>query len=330
MRSSKLESRPATAPVRHPLQIVLLALAAIGLLASCATKGTPPAVVPESATTTSSTDQPQAVNPFANGQAPPRVNADEIVRRMDFWLSVTVPPPDNKEGPAVFESSGYALSQAEYDEGLKGYLAGRDKTGELEAAYRQELTEQFLILRWLEESGAAEDPQFRIAARRALRERLVSLALEQETSRSTITDEQAREVYEKRIDMYRMPEMVEVRIIQVASESEAQRILERLRGGESFATLAATESKHESRVRLGRLEPFARGSYSKDFEEKAFALAPGETGMVTTPAGVFLIQKIANIPSASVPFEEVREIIRAELQQAYIKDRMKTFLDGKR
>lgn len=270
-----------------------------------------------------------SVSETASGQSAV-LRYDELTRRMDFWLGLTTPATDGSEGPVVFSAHGFSLSQLDYETGLKGFLAGRARTEELEAAYRANLGDQLLILRWLEESGTAGTAGFRVEARRALRERLALLTIEKKTPATAVGEEEVQRLYNERIARYRRPEMVEVRMIQVATPEDGDRIMGRLSRGESFGTLAATESKHESRMRLGELEPFARGAYNKDFEELAFSLAPGDTGRVNTNAGTFVIQKIANIPGTSIPLDQVRDELRRELQEKRMKESMEEFLRGVR
>ncbi|MEO8376794.1 MAG: peptidyl-prolyl cis-trans isomerase [Candidatus Sumerlaeota bacterium] len=293
------------------------------LLVACAAKR-PAADAVLSTPAESPTTEAQPVNPF--GGAAKNVNADNVMRQMDFWLSVTVPAADNSEGPAVFQSNGYSLTKREYEDGMKEFLKGRERLPWLEEAYKQQLTQQFQILHWLENSSASSDMDFRTSARRALRDCLIDLALEERSPIAPVTDDKVREVYATRADQYRTQAMVEVRIIQIPTQDDANRIMARLKGGESFASLASTESKHESASRQGQIEPFAHGSYSKDFEDAAFALPPGETSTVTTNAGVFIIQKVANIPAVSIPYDQVKDAIRAELESQRHKEGMERLL----
>ncbi|HNM46139.1 peptidyl-prolyl cis-trans isomerase [Candidatus Sumerlaeota bacterium] len=302
---------------RSPRHIGAIALIAL-FAAACggkhattdATTATPPVKGGESV----------AVNPFGPPKKAP--NGDDVIRQMDFWLALTIPSADGSEGPTAFEAHGYSLTKREYESGLKEFLAGREPLPWLEQAYKDQLAQQFQILRWLERSDASSDLNFRASARRALRERLVNLALDEKSPIEPITDEKLREVYQSRADQYRMQAMVEVRIIQVPTKDDADRVMARLKAGESFATCAATESKHESASRQGQIEPFARGAYTKDFEDAAFALPPGETATVSTNAGVFIIQKIANIPAVSIPFDQVKDALRAELEAKRHKEGM--------
>lgn len=76
--------------------------------------------------------------------------------------------------------------------------------------------------------------------------------------------------------------------------SVAQEILEKLKKGEGFATLAQQYSIDGSRRRGGDLGEFGRGMMVKPFEDAAFALKPGEiSGIVKTQFGYHIIKRTA-------------------------------------
>ena len=81
--------------------------------------------------------------------------------------------------------------------------------------------------------------------------------------------------------------------ILVEKFSVAQQILDRLKKGESFATLAQQYSIDGSRKRGGDLGEFGRGMMVKPFEDAAFALKLGEvSGIVKTQFGYHIIKRL--------------------------------------
>jgi len=81
--------------------------------------------------------------------------------------------------------------------------------------------------------------------------------------------------------------------ILVKSESEAKAVLERLKKGEKFSTIAQSVSRCPSGKRGGDLGTFARGQMVKEFENAAFALQKGETsGLVKTQFGYHIIKRL--------------------------------------
>jgi hypothetical protein len=213
---------------------------------------------------------------------------------------------------AAFQAHGFRVPRAEYNAGLTEFLDGRPLTSQIEEEYRAALEQELLILRWLRDGGMTAEGSFYSESRQHLRSELARFALEQETE-VTVTDDEARALYQERIDQYRQPERVHVRIILLPTAEEAEEVLAMLNDGQPFGSLAMEFSRHENRRNQGELDPFARGEYNRDFEEKAFALRPGEVGILNSAGGSFVMEKIANLPSTTVPFEDVRDGLRAEL-----------------
>ena len=90
-----------------------------------------------------------------------------------------------------------------------------------------------------------------------------------------------------------MPDKVYCAHILVKSESEAKAVLERLKKGEKFATIAKSVSRCPSGKRGGDLGTFTRGKMVKEFEKAAFALKKGEiSGVVKTKFGCHIIKRM--------------------------------------
>jgi peptidyl-prolyl cis-trans isomerase C len=90
-----------------------------------------------------------------------------------------------------------------------------------------------------------------------------------------------------------MPDKVHCAHILVKSESEAKAVLERLKKGEKFATIAKSVSRCPSGKNGGDLGTFTRGKMVKEFETAAFALQKGEvSGLVKTQFGCHIIKRL--------------------------------------
>lgn len=268
---------------------------------------------------------PDAQAPKTPGAEPPPPDSGNAPRRA--WQQVTAPAIKADEGPIMLEAHGFAVSQRDYEHSIVGFLAGRDRTPELEEEFRKQLRDQLMVLRWVRNGSFPATPAQRAQVRSAMRDALWRQVLDS-VDHTPPTEEELRRLYEERSGRYRTPERVQVRMIQVPTEEEAGEVLDRLARGESFRSVAASASVHSSRTAFGEIEPFSRGSYIQDFEDKAFALAPGATGYVSTAAGVFIIQKVANLPATVIPFEQVREELRAEVDAERIAERHQLLLDS--
>jgi peptidyl-prolyl cis-trans isomerase C len=90
-----------------------------------------------------------------------------------------------------------------------------------------------------------------------------------------------------------MPDKVHCAHILVKSDSEAKAVLERLKKGEKFSTIAQTVSLCPSGKKGGDLGTFTRGKMVKEFENAAFALNKGEVSVVVkTKFGYHIIKRL--------------------------------------
>lgn len=81
--------------------------------------------------------------------------------------------------------------------------------------------------------------------------------------------------------------------ILVKTEKEVNAILERLKKGEKFTSIAKDISMCPSKKRGGDLGTFGRGQMVKEFETAAFALDKGQiSGIVKTQFGFHIIKRL--------------------------------------
>ena len=81
--------------------------------------------------------------------------------------------------------------------------------------------------------------------------------------------------------------------ILVKTEKEVNTILERLKKGEKFSSIAKDVSLCPSKKRGGDLGTFGRGQMVKEFEKTAFALDKGQiSGIVKTQFGYHIIKRL--------------------------------------
>jgi parvulin-like peptidyl-prolyl isomerase len=90
-----------------------------------------------------------------------------------------------------------------------------------------------------------------------------------------------------------MPNKVHCAHILVKTETEANSVLERLKKGEKFSSIAKEVSLCPSKKRGGDLGTFGRGKMVKEFEKAAFALQKDQISpIVKTKFGYHLIRRL--------------------------------------
>lgn len=122
--------------------------------------------------------------------------------------------------------------------------------------------------------------------------------------------------YRSHLEVYGVPELVRIRHILIspadgdaaadrAARQRADGVMERLRAGEDFATLALRYSDDETTKRNGGdVGVFGRGTMLDEFERVAFAMQPGELrGPVRTEVGYHLMECIEHLPAEVAPLK---------------------------
>jgi peptidyl-prolyl cis-trans isomerase D len=109
----------------------------------------------------------------------------------------------------------------------------------------------------------------------------------------------------------------------------AAQVLQELRSGADFATLARQHSEDTaSAEKGGDLGAFGRGQMVASFEEAAFALAVGQSSdLVRSDFGYHIIQVEEHITAALKPLTEVQQEIITRLQKEKAQEATLTFLD---
>jgi peptidyl-prolyl cis-trans isomerase D len=169
--------------------------------------------------------------------------------------------------------------------------------------------------------GDAES--YRLPEQRVIEYLLVDIGKLQDAGAPS--EEELRRYFEEHGDEFAQQERVRARHIllrvddqrsQEAAEGEMAALRRRREAGEDFAVLAAEVSEDPgSKARGGDLGFFARGRMVKEFEDAAFAAAPGQlVGPLRTPFGVHLLEVLERRPAGAPDFEEVRAVIENRLR----------------
>jgi peptidyl-prolyl cis-trans isomerase C len=159
-------------------------------------------------------------------------------------------------------------------------------------------------------SGPAFDARMKYWQRRALRDTYFD-----RTVRETVTEADARKLYDSQLAAAKPQEEVRARHILVESEEQAKEIFEKIAHGEDFARMAKQFSKDPgSKEDGGDLGYFTRGQMVPVFEETAFKLKKGDVSQpVRSQFGWHLIKVEDRRQRGAPPFEQIKDRIMAAM-----------------
>lgn len=129
------------------------------------------------------------------------------------------------------------------------------------------------------------------------------------TEKVAVTDEEIKAYYDTHQD-----EFVSVKASHILLETkeEAEKMLQKVKAGESFAELAKQNSKDPSaKENSGGLDYFRHGDMVEPFEKAAFALKPGEISDIVQTDFGFHIIKVEDRKLDK--FEDVKEQLKGKL-----------------
>ena len=182
-----------------------------------------------------------------------------------------------------------------------------------------------------QEQGVAGDPQvaavLQVARDKALSDALLSKIDQASSPSDAAAEAQARAIYQAKPERFQAPERVHIRHILIAgsdanARAQAEKVLEELKAGVSFAQIAKERSADAgSAAKGGDLGLIAKGSMVAEFEDAAFALKqPGDrSDIVATKFGFHILQLDGRRPAGLRPYDEVQpeliKEVRAKIQQ---------------
>jgi len=179
---------------------------------------------------------------------------------------------------------------------------------------RQLITEEILAIE--AEAAGIDSPSVADATGRpeAL-SRVVASLVEQVTASVTVPEWHIRAYYGRNRDRYRIPEARRVRHVLLADAETARWVVERIRSGSRFGTLARRYTIDSgSRDSGGDLGEVRRGVLPQAFEEALFSARVGIlVGPIETEHGWHVARVESVTPTGCVRYEDVCGSIEAEL-----------------
>ncbi len=169
------------------------------------------------------------------------------------------------------------------------------------------------------------------AALRSQVERALSIQKLIETqfaSKVVVTDKDLWAYYDRNRESFRQPEQVKASHILIkvdpkwdaskktAARKKIEEIQQKIRQKQEFESLARTYSEDTSGSKGGDLGYIRTGQVLKPFEEALFVLKPGEVSdIVETSLGYHLIKAGDRKPEMTIPFDTLKDRLRAYLKQ---------------
>ena len=146
-----------------------------------------------------------------------------------------------------------------------------------------------------------------------------------------LTDEEVAAYFEENKALYSTPEQAEVSQILVATVEEANDVLEKLKAGEDFATLAEQFSiDAESADDGGAMGMIPTGMMSPEFDNAVFNANIGElVGPIETEEGFHIVKVIDKKEGQEAKLEDVQETVRQELLNTRVDEEYETWLNSK-
>lgn len=198
----------------------------------------------------------------------------------------------------------------------RGIEVTEAETDELVEEARSSVPEGQEFASILEEAGFRDETQLRQLVNETER---IQRVVDQIEADIEVGDEAVQAFYEENQEQFAQPEQVCARHILVETEEAANDIKSQLEGGGDFAALA-DEHSIDTGTSGGDLGCFGRGRMVPPFEQAAFDATVGEpTGPVESQFGQHLILVYEKREAQTVPLEQVRPQIEAQLRRSELQ-----------
>jgi peptidyl-prolyl cis-trans isomerase C len=217
--------------------------------------------------------------------------------------------------PVIARVNGVAITQGDLT--LAEEDVGSEMQGASPEAKREQLigylTDIILITQAADKKNLGDSPDFKRRLAFLRNKLLMGFGLQEET-KSALTDEAMRQTYEEAVKSNGGQEEVRARHILVESEDEAKAIVDQIKGGADFATLAKEKSKDPGAADGGDLGYFTKDQMVPQFSDVAFKMYPGQlSNPVKTQFGWHII-KVEDKRNKQPPeFEKVKDQIESFL-----------------
>ncbi len=224
------------------------------------------------------------------------------------------------ENKVLATVGGMHITSADVDEFLLslGQRAQSYNNSEGRAMILKQLIDSKLLLLDAKRNLYEGEAEFRAQLAKLKDNLLTNYAAEKAIAAAQkVKDEDVLKFYNENPDKFSTGEAVNASHILVAAEDEALAIYEKIASGEiSFEDAAKAHSSCPSKDNGGSLGDFTKGQMVPEFDTAVFSMEVGEITKtpVKTQFGYHLIKLNSKTESTVTPFDEVKDGIRAMLE----------------
>ncbi|MFA5144376.1 MAG: peptidylprolyl isomerase, partial [Candidatus Omnitrophota bacterium] len=181
--------------------------------------------------------------------------------------------------------------------------------------YLEEMIAEKLFYEEALRKGINNDKEVAEILREAKKKIVITKLIKNEIEDKTkVSEAQIRAFYEANKDKLKTPEMWRASHILVATEEEANNVLQELKSGAKFEDLARARSKDATAERGGDIGNFRAGQLVPEFEKATIALNVGElSGVVHTKFGYHIIKLTDKKAPGVQTYEKAKPLIETEL-----------------
>lgn len=210
----------------------------------------------------------------------------------------------------------FPITYLELEERLSK-LPEKDRTEEKKREILHDIIKQRLLEREALKQGLDKDSSVVKELKRARRRMLFRELYKREiTDKIKVTDKMVKKYYKTHKKDFFIPERVRARELVVKSKGEADSLLELLKKGADFDSLARTRSVAWTKTRGGDMGFFPKGRHPGVIDSIAFSLKPKEISGVIKTDTLYTILKTEEFkPSRQREFKEVKGEIRGKLRR---------------
>lgn len=215
-------------------------------------------------------------------------------------------------------------------------VTSKEIEGALEEVKRRNAATQEDLEKALANEGLTLEAYKKEIEKRLQRMKLINWAVKVE---SKAEERELRDFYQKNFDQYRsnesyrpsqilflVPKEVTPEEIQEIRK-KCQKVFEKVKGGEDFGEMALLYSEDISAKDRGDLGYFKRGELLPELEKEALRLQVGEvSGIIRTNLGFHIIKLLDRKGGTPLPFEEVKEKVKADYYDKEMEKAFQQFL----